>query len=554
MLYTFSFLYREVNQNNNGGTMQNKKITVTFSVFALAFIIAFSDSGFLKSAYALTITDVDITTGSSLIAETSAYIVTLSNSNKEASFVNKQTLVETTVDFSATYPSATLRSLSCFTSGTCFMTAEGVGAGNGTIVRFTTAGITGNYDVNTDTTNGAPSALAGNTMTAVFGTTVFFARVCSASDTDLAIYSIDGTDMVGAPAQNTLCDGSLSTSSQGVLGGLSVTGSNDAPYLGVVIQGSGGSDDIFRSISLIIAPPANSIVCSLTLEGNAFSNSQHIVAYNDQFYLMDKSGSGVTGRIRAIDPIDCSTEVTSNFSTISDSSITGIDVDSFNEVFYIAGEITPTDYVFAVNFTNNILSNTIIAQYETAGNTAGVKYDSFENSVYVSVQSYLRVINFGEGEGGGSTGGIDCQDPEFSYRLICNLPGNGGLVGTSELLNETSTNIGCMVGIIACTQDSEGNFIPNDPNIQTNGIGYLIWVIALATMIGIFWVASRGQLTEIPTFVWFIGAIGVTLVLTVIQWIDPTALIVSVVVVIAFAVAKAKGVLGGGGQLMNESV
>lgn len=531
--------------------MKTKKFIIALAIFTLALIIAFSDAGFLKSAYALTITDVPTSASVGLIAESSNYVVTLDVTNRVSVFVNKDTLAPTTVSFAGSYPSATLSSLSCMSTGTCFLMAQGVGAGNSTIVRFTTSGITGTYDVNTGVTNGSPSGSAGSAMTAIYGTTVLFGRICSAVDTDLAIYSVDGTDMTGAPAQNTLCDGSLSTSSQGVLAGATVTGSNGTPYLGVVINQAGG--DIFRSISLLLSPPTDSIACSFTMQ-SSFGNSQHMVAYDNKFYMIDKGNTGSTAKIREIDPVNCSTSVTSAFTTISDTSITGLDVDSFNEFFYITGETTPTDYVYAINFTNNILSNTVISQYVTGGNTAGVKYDAGENSIYASVVNYMRVINFGAGEGGGSTGGIDCADPAFSYRLICNLEGNGALVGSSELINQTSTNIGCMIGIIACTQDEDGNFIPDNPDIQTNGIGYLLWIVALGIFVGMMWVASRGQLSELPTFLWFIGAIGITLVVTVIGWIDPTALIISVVVVIAFAVAKAKGVLGGGGSLMNESI
>lgn len=155
---------------------------------------------------------------------------------------------------------------------------------------------------------------------------------------------------------------------------------------------------------------------------------------------------------------------------------------------------------------------------------------------------------------GTSGSGINCELPENENILICRLPTSGGLTGTSTLLNQSGTNIACMVGIIPCSQDGSGNFVPDNPDIKTNGIGYLLWVIALGVMIGVFWVASRGDLSSLPTFLWFIGTIGITLVVTVIGWIDPTALIISIIVVIAFAVAKTKGVFGGGGSLMNEQL
>lgn len=151
-----------------------------------------------------------------------------------------------------------------------------------------------------------------------------------------------------------------------------------------------------------------------------------------------------------------------------------------------------------------------------------------------------------------------CALPENANILTCRLElqGNTGLAGTSQLVNQSATNIACQVGIIACTQDpNTGDFVPDNPDVKTNGIGYLIVAIAMGIFVGLLWVASRGQMTEIPTFVWFIGTIAIVGAFTAIQYIDPTFLIITVITVIAFAVAKAKGVFGEvGGLFKGESI
>lgn len=143
------------------------------------------------------------------------------------------------------------------------------------------------------------------------------------------------------------------------------------------------------------------------------------------------------------------------------------------------------------------------------------------------------------------TGGIDCSDSANANLLICRLTdgGNNPVGGVSGIINTGVTNILVSAGVIDGT----------DTNPQTNGVGYLIVAIAMGVFVGMMWIASRGDMTTIPTFVWFIGTIAIIGSMTAIGWIDPTFLIISVIVVIAFAVAKAKGVFGGGGVLLNEN-
>lgn len=146
-----------------------------------------------------------------------------------------------------------------------------------------------------------------------------------------------------------------------------------------------------------------------------------------------------------------------------------------------------------------------------------------------------------------------CQIPANANLLTCRLQadGNTGLSGTSQLLNQSATNLTCQVGVLSCTQDSSGNFIPNNPDVKTNGVGYLLVAVSMGVFVGLLFIASRGQITEIPTFVWFVGTIAIIGALTAIEYIDPTFLIITIITVIAFAVAKAKGVFAGAGGLFK---
>ena len=128
--------------------------------------------------------------------------------------------------------------------------------------------------------------------------------------------------------------------------------------------------------------------------------------------------------------------------------------------------------------------------------------------------------------------------------LFCRLQSQGGAFsGPTELLSTQFNTIAIQTGII------DGS----NPDIKTNGVGYLLLIIAIGIMIGIMWVASRGQLTEIPTFIWFIGIIALVASFTFMNMVDATILIIAIVVVVAFATAKARNVFGGGGIFSGDS-
>jgi hypothetical protein len=211
-----------------------------------------------------------------------------------------------------------------------------------------------------------------------------------------------------------------------------------------------------------------------------------------------------------------------------------------------ANQAPPNNLVFTKGLGSTVGQTININSYDSLHFIVS-KGDNGNSTIFYFKLSDLLINGSppsGGGGGTGSTGGVDCTDPAFSYRLICNV-GNGGLTGASNLLNQSSTNILCQVGLIACTQDPNGNFNANNPDIKTNGVGYILVAIAIALFVGILWVASRGQLTEIPTFIWFIGTIAIVGTITAFGWIDPTFLIITIITIVAFAVAKARGIFGG---------
>lgn len=174
-----------------------------------------------------------------------------------------------------------------------------------------------------------------------------------------------------------------------------------------------------------------------------------------------------------------------------------------------------------------------------------------------NIASPIAYAIFGLPDDGSDSGGseivsgVNCALPENQNTLLCALAEQeqDGITGASVLVNQSSTNIICQVGLLGCTQDADGNFTPDNPDIKTNGIGYLLTAIAMGIFVGLMWVASRGNMTEIPTFVWFIGTLGIVGGITAIQWIDPTFLVITVIAIVAMAVAKAKGVFGEKSQL-----
>lgn len=136
---------------------------------------------------------------------------------------------------------------------------------------------------------------------------------------------------------------------------------------------------------------------------------------------------------------------------------------------------------------------------------------------------------------GTTTGGVDCTNPSNVNLLLCRITAtNGGnLGGVGGILDTGIFNVFKNSGLIS----------GNDTNPKTNGVGLFITVIGFGVMTAMFFIATKGSLTEIPTFVWFISSLALLGSLTAIGFIDPTFLIIGIIAIVALAVAKTNNTL-----------
>lgn len=200
-----------------------------------------------------------------------------------------------------------------------------------------------------------------------------------------------------------------------------------------------------------------------------------------------------------------------------------------------------------IDFRTNAVSAPLTPIYYINGNPDNQKWVRITDLRSIENPNPEPPSGGGGGGGGGGTGGVDCTLAENAQKLICRLADNpsdctGALgCGGDFLIGNTTGDIGitpiiCNTGIIDCV---------TNPDMKTNGTGYLITIVAIAIVVGIFWVASRGDLGAIPMFIWFIAVLGIVGFSTVANIIDATFLILAVVAMIALATVKLRGLFGG---------
>lgn len=136
--------------------------------------------------------------------------------------------------------------------------------------------------------------------------------------------------------------------------------------------------------------------------------------------------------------------------------------------------------------------------------------------------------------------GIDCDDPQFEDLLMCfeTQP----LAGTSDLIQESTFDLLVQIGLIS----------GDNTDCKTNGVGYILVVVGLAIMVGLMWVASRGNM-DIPNFVWMLGMISIIGMITMFGCLDPSFFIITIIVIVALATIKARNLFGGSGLFSGEA-
>lgn len=129
-------------------------------------------------------------------------------------------------------------------------------------------------------------------------------------------------------------------------------------------------------------------------------------------------------------------------------------------------------------------------------------------------------------------GGPDGVPPNGVPDGICDA---GSLPLGGQPVNQTSCNIGFALGLIA---DSNGDGLPDNCNPAVNGLGYLLVIVLLAIMIGLFALAHAKTGLEVPDWLFMVGTFGVIGAAMAFGWIDSTLFVIGVVIVAGMAATK----------------
>jgi hypothetical protein len=386
------------------------------------------------------------------------------------------------------------------------------------IVKFDIASgsIIGRYNYTAGANDPVPTRITAN------GNIVYHSYY-TASTSTYQIKVLDGSafTLTSSPASTVIT--TLTTSSSA-----SASLMNDGTYVYSILSSGANNYQVWRM-------DTSTAVCSAT--GSAGS-------YQEYNSALGKLILSIGNAIYTQTPAQCGVTLVKDAGV----AITGIQYDSHNALWYLSSSALIKVY----NSTGTLQYSVDLT---SSGSFKSLVFNYGQNKIFAPMpsSSKIRIVTLGApNESGGST---FCDQAENFYLLRCVLERGDTtpLSGASELVNASSTNIVCQIGLIHCTQNSDGSFTPDNPDIQTNGVGYLLLVVALGIMIGIFWVASRGDLGYIPTFIWFIGTLAIIGVMTAFSWINPTILIIAIIAIIALATAKVKGVFGSSGLFAGET-
>lgn len=226
---------------------------------------------------------------------------------------------------------------------------------------------------------------------------------------------------------------------------------------------------------------------------------------------------------------------------------------NLNHIYPLGVGTTPRSIAFNTGtnhaFVTNAGSNTVSVVDTTV--------DSVVNTQAVGTTPY-GIVQFGADTwvaNSGTTSVTIITDGASGGGIDCNLPANADIL-TCYLQNQTGGVFGGAGGIISTGMfnvfKNSGLISGTDTNVKTNGVGYMLVAIAMGVMVSMFFIATKGNMTEIPTFVWFISSIAVIGGMTAIGFVDPTFLIISIIVIVAFAVSKVSKNLFAGGSFGSQ--
>lgn len=213
--------------------------------------------------------------------------------------------------------------------------------------------------------------------------------------------------------------------------------------------------------------------------------------------------------------------------------------------------------IFVINQTS--LSATPLVTFQTfntpnyhfnnlvSGSGLSVNFNSSNQFIGFGGATSLYFIYWGTqggssgGSGGGGTsntcnsnnnpphcyGDVNCDISPNQNILGCQivLQGNPPLASASQ---STASSINFLLG-------QTGLVNSTNTNIKTNGTGYILTGVVMGIMVAVFYLASGGELRSMPTFIWFLGTLGVLGLAVAFGWLDTTFFIIAILAVIALA-------------------
>lgn len=249
---------------------------------------------------------------------------------------------------------------------------------------------------------------------------------------------------------------------------------------------------------------------SLSASNCGTSNShQHLIFHEDSSRFVYVSNED--GRVMFFDSDDLAVL----YSNIPYGGTSPYQVYAYSNTFYYFGNLEASKW--------QEMDSTGIALGEGSGGftpqsecPVDVNFDGVPDRIYFDI--------------GGPDGVPDSAGNGGVPDGICDA---GSLPLQGQPLNQTAGNIGCVIGIISCT-----NGVPDNPDLASNGLGYLLVIILMAIMIAFFALAQAKTGLDIPDWLFIIGVFAVLGASVSFGWIDSTLFIIGAVVVAGMTATK----------------
>ena len=271
-----------------------------------------------------------------------------------------------------------------------------------------------------------------------------------------------------------------------------------------------------------------------TISGTADQDiGQGVLDYTNNVFYYVKTPAGTSP---TINKITWNGTAWTNDTVIYDSGGQKLSLyvynDSVNSRMYV---VSQSRTLIVVNTSTGAVTNYSFASSVSGSQQASIlatpfTYSSGTKIVIPTDTTYWIDFSLSGTIPSSNTGGIDCTQSSNANVLICRIVSQtgGNVGGAGGIINHGVFTLMVNAGVIS----------GSDTNPKTNGIGYFVTIVGFGIMVAIFWIASKGRLEDIPTFIWFISSLALLGALTAIQWLDPTFLIIGIIAIIALAVAK----------------